>query len=125
MLLSDGTFHADPHPGNLLLMFGGQIGLIDFGQCKTLSLEAKIKLARITVALADGDKGRISMALAETGIVFGGNPSELDPTTAAKLAFVLFDTRDLPEANVSPLSQDSILQNNPLTKFNQSLWLVS
>ncbi len=27
----DGLFHADPHPGNILLMENGKLGLIDFG----------------------------------------------------------------------------------------------
>jgi len=27
----DGLFHADPHPGNMLVLKGGKIGLIDFG----------------------------------------------------------------------------------------------
>jgi len=32
-----GIFHADPHPGNLLVLSPSRIGLIDFGQVGTLS----------------------------------------------------------------------------------------
>jgi ubiquinone biosynthesis protein len=31
MILLDGYFHADPHPGNVIYMAGNRIGLIDFG----------------------------------------------------------------------------------------------
>ena len=30
-LLADGVFHADPHPGNVMLLADGRLGLIDFG----------------------------------------------------------------------------------------------
>ncbi|KAI9197439.1 ABC1 family-domain-containing protein [Polychytrium aggregatum] len=33
----DGFFHGDPHPGNLILLPDGRIGLIDFGQAKALT----------------------------------------------------------------------------------------
>ncbi len=38
-LFRDGFFHADPHPGNVLLLPDGRLGLIDFGQCKRLTDE--------------------------------------------------------------------------------------
>jgi ubiquinone biosynthesis protein len=31
MILLDGYFHADPHPGNVIYLPGNRIGLIDFG----------------------------------------------------------------------------------------------
>jgi ubiquinone biosynthesis protein len=31
MILLDGYFHADPHPGNVIYMPGNRVGLIDFG----------------------------------------------------------------------------------------------
>eukprot|EP00195_Chlamydomonas_chlamydogama_P016588 CAMPEP_0202910930 /NCGR_PEP_ID=MMETSP1392-20130828/53484_1 /ASSEMBLY_ACC=CAM_ASM_000868 /TAXON_ID=225041 /ORGANISM="Chlamydomonas chlamydogama, Strain SAG 11-48b" /LENGTH=505 /DNA_ID=CAMNT_0049601221 /DNA_START=123 /DNA_END=1638 /DNA_ORIENTATION=+ len=37
MMLVDGLYHADPHPGNFLIMEDGRIGLLDFGQCCVMS----------------------------------------------------------------------------------------
>ncbi len=38
-LLEDGFFHADPHPGNLLVMEDGRLAFLDFGMVGTLSAE--------------------------------------------------------------------------------------
>jgi len=35
--LVDGTVHADPHPGNFLVMPDGQLGVLDFGSVKRFS----------------------------------------------------------------------------------------
>lgn len=45
---------GDPHPGNLLLMPSGKLGLIDYGQIKALKPAQRRSLARMIVALADG-----------------------------------------------------------------------
>lgn len=45
------VFNADPHPGNILMMPDGRIGLIDFGQCRRLSSEEKAGLARLLQAV--------------------------------------------------------------------------
>ncbi len=37
-LLETGFFHADPHPGNLLVTPEGKLGLIDFGLCAEVPL---------------------------------------------------------------------------------------
>ena len=31
MIFGDGFFHADPHPGNIIVLPGNRIGLLDFG----------------------------------------------------------------------------------------------
>ena len=31
MILTDGFFHADPHPGNFLVLSNGRLGFVDFG----------------------------------------------------------------------------------------------
>mmetsp|Transcript_5827 Transcript_5827/g.10743 ORF Transcript_5827/g.10743 Transcript_5827/m.10743 type:complete len:561 (-) Transcript_5827:18-1700(-) len=46
------AFNGDPHPGNILLLPDGRIGLIDFGQCKRLTDEQRAGLAELFAALA-------------------------------------------------------------------------
>lgn len=41
MILVDGFYHADPHPGNILVNEAGQIILLDFGAVSKLSPEMK------------------------------------------------------------------------------------
>ena len=55
-VLVDGLFSSDPHPGNLLLLPDGRLGLIDFGQVKRLTTAQRYKVARIVVAVASDDE---------------------------------------------------------------------
>lgn len=55
-LLHDGFFNGDPHPGNILLLDDGRVGLIDWGQVKRIGREERIKLAKLLIALADRDQ---------------------------------------------------------------------
>ena len=37
-LLDTGFFHADPHPGNLLVTQDGRLAIIDFGEDQTTTI---------------------------------------------------------------------------------------
>lgn len=50
-----GLIHADPHPGNLVLMDDGRLGLLDFGMVTSLSPAMRNDLLRLMLAAADGD----------------------------------------------------------------------
>lgn len=51
-ILEDGFFHADPHPGNLIVMEGGIIGAMDFGMVGYVSNTDRLNLIRLyTVAV--------------------------------------------------------------------------
>ncbi|WP_158068807.1 ABC1 kinase family protein [Domibacillus epiphyticus] len=63
----DGVFHADPHPGNLLLLQDGRLGLIDFGNTGHLSDDMKHLLSDCLFALADRDAAALSMLVLEMG----------------------------------------------------------
>ncbi|MGH9899051.1 MAG: ABC1 kinase family protein [Pyrinomonadaceae bacterium] len=43
-LLEDGFFHADPHPGNLLVMFDGRLAVFDFGMTGRINAELQSKM---------------------------------------------------------------------------------
>jgi len=53
-VLLDGFFHADPHPGNVLITDDGRIALLDFGMVATLDPRVQDNLLKLILAIADG-----------------------------------------------------------------------
>jgi ubiquinone biosynthesis protein len=54
-VLVDGFFHADPHPGNMLVMPGEVIGLMDFGTVGYLDGADRANLVRLYIAVIQFD----------------------------------------------------------------------
>ncbi|MCK5704056.1 MAG: AarF/ABC1/UbiB kinase family protein, partial [Cyclobacteriaceae bacterium] len=50
-----GIFHADPHPGNILVKPNGKIALIDFGMVGKLMQSQKYAFAGVFISLANND----------------------------------------------------------------------
>jgi len=55
MIFELGFFHGDPHPGNLLVLPDGRIGLLDFGLCKELPAGFARLVAQMMVSSMIGD----------------------------------------------------------------------
>ena len=55
MILIDGFFHADPHPGNLIFLSGNRIAFIDFGMVGRLSETRRYQLVDLLAAVIDRD----------------------------------------------------------------------
>jgi predicted unusual protein kinase regulating ubiquinone biosynthesis (AarF/ABC1/UbiB family) len=53
-IIIDGFFHADPHPGNVLLTDDGRLALIDLGMVSRLSAVRQEQLLKLLLAVADG-----------------------------------------------------------------------
>ncbi|HEX3147645.1 MAG TPA: AarF/ABC1/UbiB kinase family protein [Gemmataceae bacterium] len=69
MIFQDGFYHADPHPGNYLVLDGGVLGLLDAGMVGRLDEELRDRLESLIVAVYHRDAGRLTdsvMALGET-----------------------------------------------------------
>jgi ubiquinone biosynthesis protein len=52
-ILVHGFFHADPHPGNVLLTPDGRLGLIDVGMVARVTPEVRERLLRLLLAVAE------------------------------------------------------------------------
>ena len=73
-IVVDGVFHADPHPGNILFLADGRLGLIDFGSVGRLDSELRASLQRLLLALDRRDPVALTDALLEVT----ARPDELD-----------------------------------------------
>ena len=67
-ILMDGVFQADPHPGNLLLLPDGRIGLLDFGLTKELPEAMRLGFARLVVASGQRNPAGVVSAFKELGL---------------------------------------------------------
>jgi len=54
-IFEDGFFHADPHPGNLLIMDNDVLGLVDWGIVGRLSQADRFELVDLISAIIDKD----------------------------------------------------------------------
>jgi ubiquinone biosynthesis protein len=53
-ILVDGFFHADPHPGNLLVTGDGRLALIDLGMVARLTPRMQDQLLQLLLAISEG-----------------------------------------------------------------------
>jgi predicted unusual protein kinase regulating ubiquinone biosynthesis (AarF/ABC1/UbiB family) len=87
MMLMDGLFHADPHPGNLLVAPDGRIVLLDFGMCVRVPVEQRATLVRTVMAAVRKDAAGVADGFEALGIVTPGT----DPVEIRRLVQVLLD----------------------------------
>jgi len=69
-VLETGVFHADPHPGNIILLPDGRIGLVDHGLIRQIDRAARESLMEFLEAVASGASGRVYHGL-EPFLSFG------------------------------------------------------
>ncbi|HQS59293.1 MAG: ubiquinone biosynthesis protein UbiB [Gallionellales bacterium 35-53-114] len=63
MILEDGFFHADPHPGNVFYLPENRIAFIDFGMVGRLSAERRYELTRLLHGLVYHDSAAVADVL--------------------------------------------------------------
>ena len=62
-IMLDGIFHADPHPGNILLLSDGHLGLLDWGSVGRIDAGLRGALQRLLLALDRADPVLLTDAL--------------------------------------------------------------
>ncbi len=68
-LMEFGLFHADPHPGNTIVMYDGRVSLVDFGIIGYLDEETMLQLANIFLGYAEHDYSMIMEAMEDAGLI--------------------------------------------------------
>ncbi|TRZ89222.1 MAG: AarF/ABC1/UbiB kinase family protein [Methanosarcinales archaeon] len=75
MIFEDGYYHADPHPGNILVTREGIIVFLDFGMAGYIDPELRECLVNLVVAIQRNDVGFLIEALTEMGLIVDGGES--------------------------------------------------
>ncbi|WP_017544482.1 ABC1 kinase family protein [Nocardiopsis prasina] len=73
-VLMSGIFHADPHPGNILVLDGGGVGLLDYGSVGRLDARTREALQMMLLAIDRGD----AVLLTDTLLDVVDDPGEID-----------------------------------------------
>lgn len=68
-MLVDGLFHADPHPGNVFVLDGDRIGLIDFGATGIIDPITRDALKEMVLAVTNRDAHMLRQAVAEVTVI--------------------------------------------------------
>jgi len=67
-ILIDGFFHADPHPGNVLVTDDGRLGLLDLGMVARVAPQMQDHLIKLLLAISQGngkDAAAVAVALGQ------------------------------------------------------------
>jgi ubiquinone biosynthesis protein len=62
-MLQDGVFHADPHPGNVMLLRDGRLALIDFGAAGRLDSVQQAALRELMAGIGRRDADAVAQAV--------------------------------------------------------------
>ncbi len=76
MILRDGYYHADPHPGNLLVQADGTLVILDFGATASVSANMRSGISGIIEAAIKSDSDTMVEACRKMGIVAEGREAE-------------------------------------------------
>ena len=77
MIMMDGLFHADPHPGNFFILPGERIAFIDFGMIGRVSELRRQQIGKLLQALLQNDAEGLCAILLEWSDREGDDPGEL------------------------------------------------
>ena len=69
MIFNYGVYHADPHPGNLLLAEGGKLGLLDFGMVGRIDSALREDFEDLLLAIVEQDAERLAAVVTRVAAV--------------------------------------------------------
>ncbi len=79
MIFGNGVYHADPHPGNIVILPGNVIGLLDFGMTGRIDEGLREDIGEMLMAITASDAAYLTKLITRMGAV----PPELDHAALA------------------------------------------
>ena len=109
MIFVDGVYHADPHPGNILVMPDGTIVFIDFGAVARLSPAMKEGIPQLLLGILRRNPEQILRAVNQIGFVAHAD-SEKSVEQLVDLFYDRFlENLSLDTWNIGEISADSTM----------------
>lgn len=106
MVFIDGLYHADPHPGNIIVHGDGSITFVDFGAVGRLRPNMKTGMQHFWNGIIRRDVAQISGALREMGMI--SRDRESTEAEVAQRAINYFQQKFLEQMTVSSFSLKDI-----------------
>jgi predicted unusual protein kinase regulating ubiquinone biosynthesis (AarF/ABC1/UbiB family) len=97
MMLVHGFFHADPHPGNLLVTADGRVVLLDFGMVVRVPRELRWHLVSTVFAAIRRDVDGIVAGFEQLGVIEPGADPVRIRELAARLMAIAYDPSSMQE----------------------------
>lgn len=104
-LLEDGFFHADPHPGNLLVMPDGRLAFFDFGMVGRISPELQAKMIDAFFHVVGKDPAGIAQDLIDLDFLKPGTNTKVVRPVVEKM-FEFHLNLKLKDVNFKELTYD-------------------
>jgi predicted unusual protein kinase regulating ubiquinone biosynthesis (AarF/ABC1/UbiB family) len=137
-ILVQGFFHADPHPGNLMVIppepgaadAKPKVVFLDFGLAKRLPLDFKQGMVRFAVALLQGHPDMMAQALVDLGFATREDPLESLRSVSAVILDAAKQLRHQSYADPDVLRATGrdladLIRENPLVQVPNHLVLLA
>ncbi|MFT7824886.1 MAG: AarF/UbiB family protein, partial [Sulfurimonas sp.] len=124
-MLVKGFFHADPHPGNLLVSKEGELILLDFGMVKRVPNETRVAIIELIKAANEQDYERYVNASKRLGtIAYDAPTSELAEFTESM--FEIFNNDALDSASMQLLAFEVLekTRNLPFKLPQEAIYIL-
>ena len=102
-MLLNGYFHADPHPGNLLIREDGMLVLLDFGMVKRISNPARIAIIEMIKSAHEEDFELYISSCKRLGVIAYEAPQD-QMTELAQRMFDIFNDDTLDAISMQELA---------------------
>lgn len=103
MVFVDGVYHADPHPGNILIGDGGELIFVDFGAVAEVSKEMREGMPEFLEGVIRRDTEQLTKALRQMGFLSRGHDEDV-----SERVIEYFHQRFQEEVKLESLNLESI-----------------